>query len=409
MDNYLLILTVIGVAGFAMTWMPQLSQKTGISYSVFFLCAGMVLYLAFPEVLPDPLPQHHNDLTLHLSELIVIISLMSAGIKIDQPFSLKAWKVPLKLIGFTMVLLIIFSVLLGYYFLNFALASAFLLAAALSPTDPVLASDVQVGPPNDSQKSKTKFVLTAEAGLNDGMAFPFVWLAILIGQSVSTGELDIWGWLGYDILYKISAATIIGYLLGSGVGYVIFTLSKKYKSLNSNDGLLAITSTLFVYGLTEFAHGYGFIAVFILAITLRHFEKDHDYHQKLHAFTDQTERFLLASLLIVFGGMIVRGVLNFLTWEMALFSVVFIFLARPLITYLILIPEKYSQQEKRAISFFGIKGLGSIFYLAFAFKEFNFSNQNEIWATVCFTILLSIVFHGFTAPKAMQKVTEQKS
>lgn len=406
MENYHIIFTIIGIAGFTVSWMPKLSEKTGISYSIFYLFAGVILFAVFPEKLPDPLPQHHNNLTVHLSELIVIISLMSAGIKIDQPFAFKTWRTPLKLVGFTMILLIIFTVLTGYYLLNFTLASAFLLAASLSPTDPVLASDVQVGPPNDSEKSSTKFILTAEAGLNDGMAFPFVWLAILIGNSSSLGSVDFIAWISYELIYKIISGIVMGYVLGRGVGCLIFTLSKKIKSLNANDGLLAVTSTLFVYGITEFAHGYGFIAVFIFAITLRHYEKDHDYHQKLHSFTDQTERFLLASLLIVFGGMIVRGVLNELTWEMAVFSVLFIFVARPAFTYLLLIFEKYSAKEKRAISFFGIKGLGSIFYLAFGIKEFNFSNQNELWSIVSFTILLSIIFHGFTANKAMKKVTK---
>lgn len=406
MENYLIIFTIIGIAGFTVSWMPKLSEKTGISYSIFYLFAGVILFAVFPEKLPDPLPQHHNNLTVHLSELIVIISLMSAGIKIDQPFAFKTWRTPLKLVGFTMILLIIFTVLTGYYLLNFTLASAFLLAASLSPTDPVLASDVQVGPPNDSEKSSTKFILTAEAGLNDGMAFPFVWLAILIGNSSSLGNIDFIAWISYELIYKIISGIVMGYVLGRGVGYLIFTLSKKIKSLNANDGLLAVTSTLFVYGITEFAHGYGFIAVFIFAITLRHYEKDHDYHHKLYSFTDQTERFLLASLLIVFGGMIVRGVLNELTWEMAIFSVLFIFVARPSSTYLILIFEKYSAKEKRAISFYGIKGLGSIFYLAFGIKEFNFSNQNELWSIVSFTILLSIIFHGFTANKAMKKVTK---
>ncbi|OCK50772.1 hypothetical protein BA768_18820 [Chryseobacterium sp. CBo1] len=406
MENYLVILTIIGIAGFTVTWMPQISEKTGISYSIFYLFAGMILYSIFPEKLPDPLPKHHIDLTVHLSELIVIISLMSAGIKLDQPFAFKTWRTPLKLVSITMILLIAFSFLAGYYLLNLTLASAFLLAAALSPTDPVLASDVQVGPPNDSEKSKTKFILTAEAGLNDGMAFPFVWLAIIIAKSGSMTELNIVEWFSYDVIYKIIVAVVISYLLGKAVGYLLFTMSKKFKSLNTNDGLLALTATLSVYGITEFAHGYGFIAVFIFAITLRHYEKDHEYHKKLHAFTDQTERFLLASLLIIFGGMIVRGILNYLSWETILFSFLFIFVARPLFSYIVIFREKYSIREKRAISFFGIKGLGSIFYLAFAIKEFNFPNQNELWSTVSFVILLSILFHGFTAPKAMKKVTE---
>ena len=180
MEEYILLLTIAGVAIFGMAWMPALSKRIGISYSVIYVVFGALLYLALPGALPVPLPEEHEDSTLRLAELAVIISLMGTGIKIDRPFSFKNWQTPLRLVFVAMIVCIAVAALLGYYYLRFDLASAILLGAVLAPTDPVLASDVQVGPPNDKMRSETKFSLTAEAGLNDGMAFPFTWLSITV-------------------------------------------------------------------------------------------------------------------------------------------------------------------------------------------------------------------------------------
>lgn len=166
---------------------------------------------------------------------------------------------------------------LGYYFLGLGLASAVLLDAILAPTDSVLASDFQVGPSNDDM-SEAKFSLTAEAGLNDGVAFPFT---ILGGKQGSFFE-----WFAIDVIYKITAGIIFGFLCGKGQGILLFKISKKYEALNTRDGLVALAATLFVYGITEIIHAYEFIGVFICAITLRHFEKDSQYHDKFHSFTD---------------------------------------------------------------------------------------------------------------------------
>ena len=402
MSQYLLILTIIGIASFGTSWMPKISEKTGVSYSVFYLLAGILLYTFLPTYLPDPLPQNNDTLTLHLTELIVIISLMGAGLKIDREFSFKRWASPLKLIGITMLLCIVITTLLGYYFLGLGLASATLLGAVLAPTDPVLAADVQVGPPNDSGKSETKFVLTSEAGLNDGVAFPFTWLAITFGLIATGKDTGILEWFAVDMVYRILAGILLGYLAGKGVGYLIFNLADKYKILNAKNSLVAISITMLVYGATEILHAYGFIAVFICAITLRHYEKGHKYHAEMHSFADQLERLLVCILLMVFGGAVAMGILAPLTWELALVAVAFLLVIRPLTGLLGLSTSKMEFKEKLAISFFGIRGMGSIFYLAFAIKEFDFEHQNELWAIVSLTLLLSIIIHGITANWAMK-------
>jgi NhaP-type Na+/H+ or K+/H+ antiporter len=177
--------------------------------------------------------------------------------------------------------------------------------------------------------------------------------------------------------------------------------------LKTRDGFLAISLTLLVYGVTELAHGYGFIAVFICAITLRHFDKKHDYHHDLHSFVDQTERLLVAILLLLFGGELVNGILNPLTWKMVFFSIFFVLVIRPVTAFISLYGKDIHIKEKLAISFFGIRGIGSIFYMAFAFRESAFDHEKELWAIVAFTILLSILLHGLTASPVINHLKNQ--
>ncbi len=407
MDQYLLILILIGIATFGSMWMPIIARKTGISYSVIYLAAGFFLYLIIPDYLPNPLPQNNEIFTLHLTELIVIISLMGAGIKIDREFSFKKWASPLKLIGITMLLCIAATVFFGYYLLGLGLASALLLGAVLAPTDSVLAADVQVGPPNETGKSDTKFILTSEAGLNDGVAFPFTWLAITVGLIGVGKEASIIDWFAFDLFYRMGTGILLGYVAGKGLGYLVFGLADRYKILNTRNSLVAISITLLVYGITEMLHGYGFIAVFICAITLRHYEKGHKYHKEMHSFTDQIERLLVCILLMLFGGAVAMGILKALTWKMAVFVIAFILIVRPLSGLIALSKSDLKFKQKMAISFFGIRGLGTIFYVAFAFNEFNFEHQEKLWAIVSFTILISVILHGLTANWLMQKLKEK--
>lgn len=401
-----MMLTVIGAAAFIMTFMPAITAKTKISYSLYFLFFGAVLFYFWPEYLPSTHPKVHPDVTLHLSEMVVIISLMGTGIKIDRSFNLKTWISPLRLVIIAMLLCMFGVTLLAHYILNFDLASAILLAAVLAPTDPVLASDVQVGPPNEQHKSETKFALTAEAGLNDGLAFPFTWLAVTVTLMQLGKGGNLFEWFTYMLMYKILAGIALGYLAGKFTGYLIFNLSKRFNFLKTQDGFLALALTLLVYGITEALHAYGFIAVFICAITLRHSEKRNDYHDHLHSFIDQTERVLIAIVLLLLGGTLVQQGLQYLNWQIALCMVAFLFIIRPIFAYLSLFKLKLHFKEKIAISFLGIRGIGSIFYLSFAVKEVVFRFENQIWSAVFFTILLSIVIHGFTAPRIINHLGE---
>ncbi len=403
MDGYIAILIVIGIAALGMAWMPAFTKITKISYSILYVAVGALLFATAGQFLPLPDPISKNTVTVRLTEMIVLVSLMGSGLKIDRPFSLRNWQVPLRLVSITMLAFIAAVAAIGYYALGFGLAAAALLGAVLAPTDPVLAADVQVGAPMEGDHTHSKLALTAEAGMNDGTAFPFTWLAIML----ATGELAAGGWSGwlqYEFFYKLAAGVAIGFVSGKFLGWLFFKLPESVEEAKVRDGFVALCATLLVYGLTEVAHGYGFIAVFVCAVTMRGMERQHKMHKTLHQFTDQIERLLVCIVLLLFGGSLVSGLLNELTVPLAGAALFFVLVLRPLLGTLSLWGTGLHMKEKLAIGFFGIKGIGSFYYLAFALAHASFPEGEQLWAVTAFTVLLSIIVHGLTATSIMKKL-----
>lgn len=401
MSGYLISVSLVGFVALCISWIKHLTKLMNISYSLVLLIMGVFFFWLFEE-LPWSLPQYSQTLTMHLTEIMVIIAVMGTGLKIDSPFSFKAWSVPFRLVTITMMLSILLTFGLGYWGLGWGLASSLLLAASLAPTDPVLAAEVQVGPPNDTKDHNIKFALTAEAGLNDGMAFPFTWLAIIFAWGTQFSDPWVGKWVWYYVVYKIAAGCLIGFLIGKIVTHFFFRLPEKLNLPHIQEGLVAIAATLFVYGITELASGYGFIAVFVTAITIRNYEMNHEFHKTLHLFLDQVEHILLAVLLLLFGGSLVDGILDYLTWKSAVIGLFFLFCVRPLSTVLGLFKSQLSLKNKTIISFFGIRGVGSFFYLLFAFEEADFFYKDALLSLVAFVVLVSIIIHGLSAPYFMK-------
>ena len=402
MDQYFIVLSVIGFVALSISWVSYIFKKSYVSYPTVFLGLGIILY-SFIDNLPWTSPFRNEDFTVHLTELMVIIALMSTGLRLDRPFSLANWRAPLLLVTVTMIMCITLLSLLGYFWLGWGIATALLLGAVLAPTDPVLAGDVQVGPPNSEEDSEVKFSLTAEAGMNDGMAFPFVWLAISLATAMQTGEAVLFDWFAKDVVYRLAAGLAIGFIGGKVVTYFFFHLVDKFKAFEVREGLVAISATLLVYGIAELAHGYGFIAVFVAAVTIRNYEIDHKYHATLHSFIDQLERILIAILLVLLGGSIVDGIFDHLTLPLVITAIVFVFVIRPAAGMIALLPTKIPLKDQFIISFLGIKGIGSFFYLAFALNETSFQYESELWSLVALTVVLSILFHGIAAAYLLGK------
>ncbi|ARS37174.1 cation:proton antiporter [Pontibacter actiniarum] len=409
MSTYILVITLVGLAALSMAWVPALLKRTFISYPIIFLLLGIGIYM-LPVELPIPDPIWQENYVVHITELSVIISLMGTGLKIRRKVSWRRWRVPLRLVSITMLLCIGGLALLGWSVLGMAVSAAILLGAVLAPTDPVLAEQVQVGPPNEKEEDEVRFSLTAEAGLNDGMAFPFTWLAVVIAIAAEATDGEwLSGWLLRDLLYRIVSGVVIGFLIGRGLAYLIFQLPRTSGFPKAQEGFLALSATLVVYGVTEMAHGYGFIAVFVAAITLSSCEPEHDYHTEMHDFVNQIEHILMVVLLMLFGGSLVFGLLDYLTWQGIVVGLVFLFVIRPLAGLLGMWGIKMPMREKLAISFFGIRGIGSFFYLSFALDKVTFVDADQLWAVVGFIVLVSVVLHGVTATKSMSYLDYRRS
>ena len=182
--------------------------------------------------------------------------------------------------------LCILAVAFGGMLIGMTLAGAVLLAAVLVPTDPVLAADVQVGPPLEGGEHPVRFALTTEAGLNDGLAFPFVYLDIFLVAATGTAEEWLWKWFGLYVIYKIVIGTLAGLVAGWLLGKVLFALPRNNPLATTSSGVIAFAAVLLTYGATELIEGYGFIAAFAMGLILRRAESDHDYHTRLHSFSE---------------------------------------------------------------------------------------------------------------------------
>lgn len=402
MKSYEIALLVLGVAALAVVWLPRVLRYRVISYPMILVLLGAVFFglpLGFEKL--DPI--EYGEVAERLAEFGVLVALTGAGLKIDRRLGFKSWKTTWLLLGVTMPLTILAVAGLGWWMLGFAPATALLFGAVLAPTDPVLASDVQVGEPGSGETDEVRFALTSEAGLNDGLAYPFTNAAIAMVLAAGSGWVG--EWLLVDVGYKIVAGVVIGYLAGKSLAYVLFRMGDHNTKLaHSREGLAALAVTLISYAVTELAHGYGFIAVFVAALVIRDFERDHEYHKELNQFADQLERLASAVVLVLFGGAIVGGVLGSISVEMVVVTALIIFGVRPLAGMIGIGAVKMPGVEKPAIAFLGIRGVGSFYYLAHGLNEAPFEGGRELWAAVSLVVIASILIHGFTAKPAMVKV-----
>lgn len=405
-----IVFAAAGAAVFAAAVLPRLLSRAPVSMPMVFLAAGALTF-GLLRHLPSPDPVAFPEFTTHLTEVCVIISLMGAGLAIDRPIGWRRWATTWRMLGVAMPLCIIGLTVLGLGVLGLGLAAALLVAAALAPTDPVLASEVQVGEPADEEEAadredEIRFGLTSEAGLNDGLAFPFVYLAIAI--SLVGAEPAAWfgEWLAVDVLWRIGIGVLGGLGMGKLLALVFF--SSRLKSIRlaeHSEGFVALAATFLAYGATQLVEGYGFVAVFVCAVTIRAAEHTHGYHRVLHSYVEQLERLMTVIILVLFGGAIARGLLSGIGWPEVLVALAFLLLVRPLAGWIGLMRGKTGPRERTAIAFFGIRGIGSFYYLSYALGEGGFGGQAErLWAIVGLVVAGSIVLHGATTAPVMNRL-----
>ncbi|MDP2011305.1 MAG: cation:proton antiporter [Phenylobacterium sp.] len=399
---YILTLTGLGLLIALVAWLPLALKRLPLSLPIICIALGAGLF-SLPQVGLRPLPFSYPEITERFTEFVVIIALMGAGLKIDRVFHVRRWAVTWRLLAITMPLSIAAIALLGVW-AGLPWLVALLLGASLAPTDPVLAADVQVGPPKTGEEDEVRFGLTSEAGLNDGLAFPFVHLAIVLALSSQTGEPWLAEWLTYNLAWKLAAGVLGGWVIGRLFGWLTFRVPSESKLARTGDGLIAIAATFVSYGATEMLHGYGFLAVFVTALTLRHSHRQHDFHREMHDVTEQVERLAMMVLLLLFGGALVSGLLRPLTLVDVGLAIAVLLVVRPAAGLIGMIGLKADRGEKLTLAFFGIRGVGSIYYVAYALNHAAFPDAERLWAIVGLIILLSILIHGLTVTPIMRKL-----
>ncbi|MFF6897113.1 cation:proton antiporter domain-containing protein [Streptomyces hydrogenans] len=393
----------IGALGAAVV--PQVVFRRPLSMPMLFLAVGMLAGLwAVPTV--DPV--RSRLWVEHATELCVIVSLMGAGLALNRPVGRRGWAGAWRLLGIGMPLTIVATTAAALV-LGWPLAPALLLAAVLSPTDPVLAAEVRVGEPTDDpdDEDEVRFSLTAEAGLNDGLAFPFVLAALAVAAAPAGTAGWAAEWFLVDVLVRIGVGVAVGVVTGWVLGWMFFRARPRALRLSEHmEGFVAIGATFVAYGAAELSRGYGFLAVFVTACTIRAAERDHGYHKVLHGFTEQIERLLTVFLLFLLGGYLVTHGLPSLTWQDALVAVLLLLVVRPAAGYAALLGGATGPQERLVTAVYGIRGVGSLFYLAYALGHTGLfaAYADRLWAVVSFTVFLSVFLHGATAAPVIQRL-----
>ncbi len=430
-DSINLWIFILGACIFISSFLPRYLSKSAIGLPIIVFIIGYLVVL-LPTGLVAPDLKAEGKLVEHITELGVIITLMGAGLKIDRPFSFKGWEVTWRLLSITMLLTVVLTFIAGFWIAAFVPATALLLGAVISPTDSLMASEVEVAAPSKGAKDEetgkevsennteedreyveedeVRFAVTTEAGFNDGLAFPFTNLAILMALFGANYEYFASTWLLVNVLYEIAVGVILGLLLGWIFAKMLFKIKVKSDLSKSIMGLSAIGITLFIYGLTEFLGGYGFFAVFIGAVLIRQMEPNHFYHKYLYRFIEKVQRILMVIILLGLGAAVAGDLLEPLYLSLVIVAVIITLIIRPLAGMIGLIGfNKIPWRERFGIVFLiGIRGFGAIYYLSYALNRAPFKGSDELYALVTLVIIFSLFLHGTLATPVIEKLDKMR-
>jgi NhaP-type Na+/H+ or K+/H+ antiporter len=401
LDRYDVLLAVTGCCVILALWLPRFVSGREPAAAALMILAGAAAFSFIPGM-PTPLdPTTSPRIWEVATELTVIVALFGAGLRIDNVATAN-WRPTWRLLLFALPLTVLAVAWLGSVVASLTLAGAILLAAVLSPTDPVLAGDLQVGPPLEGGEHPIRLALTTEAGLNDGLAFPFVLLGLAVAVNGLTPGPWALEWLAVDVVYRIAIGAGAGAALGWLLGKVVFAIPRDNALARTESGVVALAGVLVCYGVTELLEGYGFIAVFVAGLVLRRAEHRHEFHRRLHAFSEAIEHALTAAVLIMLGSAL-PALWPVLEWRYMAVGVLLLIVVRPAIGWLSLAGADLPPRERALVAFYGIRGIGSIYYLSYATSRVELVNEPQLWAMVGYTILASTVLHGFTSGPVMDR------
>jgi NhaP-type Na+/H+ or K+/H+ antiporter len=415
---------VVGVLLVAIALSQSVLIRLPLSTSMLYLAAGFFLGPHGVGLLRVDI-YTQSATWERITEVAVLISLFGAGLKLRAPLTDGSWMTPLRLATVSMTVTVGLVTLVGVYGMGLPVGAAVLLGAILAPTDPVLASDVQVTHPTD--RDRLRFGLTGEAGLNDGTAFPFVMLGLGLLGLHEIGEQG-WRWFAVDLLWAVAAGLGVGALLGTLVGRLVIYLRQVHREAVGLDDFLALGLIALAYGVALLVSGYGFLSVFAAGLALRRIERRSTggeappedvalagsaaeevatdpekapayMAQAALGFVEQLERIGVVAVVLLLGGMISW---NFLP-GVALWFIPLLFLViRPVSVYVGLLGSGATQVQRGMIAWFGIRGIGSVYYLTYAMQhglpeEFS----RAVAALVLATVAVSAVVHGISVTPLM--------
>lgn len=411
------LLGIAGVLVLTAAVLPRVLSDRPLSMPLVLLVVGLVL-----GWLPLPAPYGHGvlDPRVHTSgvevftELALLVALAGAGLKSDRAVGWRSWSSTWRLLAITLPLSVAAVAVLGWWAVGLTPAAALLLGAALAPTDPVLASDVQVPAPHAGEElgreNEVRFALTTEAGLNDALSMPFVVAAVALARPAQESPV---GWGLTEILVPIALGVVVGLVCGRFLGWLMFRIRHEQVRLGEySDGLVVLAVAFLPFAVTELIDGLGFLAVFITAAVVRASERSHGYHSVLHEFGEQLERLFVAVGLVGLGIALGDGLLSGLRVGEVLLAAAAVLVVRPLVGALALIGAPLTRPAMAVVASFGVRGMATLFYLAFALSHAPFADQDTLWRAGAIAVALSVLVHGISSGPVMswleQRGAEQR-
>ncbi len=379
-------------------------------------------------------PTRHGVIIERICELAVLVSLFATGSNVGGTLRGRHWNVPLRLASVAMLITIAGLSAFCYGVLHLSLGASVLLAAILAPTDPVLASEVQVGDPAD--RDRLRFGLTGEAGLNDGAAFPFVLLGLGL---LSLHELGSggWRWWALDLVWAISGGLVVGAVFGAVLGRWLVRHYRDDAGEAGNDAFLGLGLVAVAYGVAVALHAYGFLAVFAAAVALQWTVSGagsthrrgmpepsaatgiavepgstpasaaEDIVAPIQRFNEHLES------LFEFGVVVMIGAFFAVTrvpLEAIVVSAILFFVIRPVSVLLALYGSRLDRHQRVLASWFGIRGVGSMYYMMYAITHgLPVAMAEHLFGIVTSVIAASVLLHGVSVTPLMTLYARQKA
>lgn len=414
------LMVVMGLVGSVIKRMP-------ISASALYLLFGFALGPAGAGLITFDLSDAAHVRTLEIiTEVAVLISLFGVGLRLRIRMSYRVWRLPVLLASVAMLLTITGLCALTAGWLGLPLGVAVLAGAILAPTDPVLASDVQMA--NTEDRDIVRLSLTGEGGLNDGTAFPFVMLGLgLVGHhELGAGGLR---WIGVDLVWATLGGLGIGAALGWLSSRTILAMRMRFREAVGLESFFTLGLIGLAYGTALAASTYGFLAVFAAGVAMRQVERHENpatppeevigpvsaneleevstNEHKAAAYLAHTvsefsldiERLAELCVTLLIGAMLTREVFSVPALTVALTLILVI---RPLAVYASTVGMRLRPAQRRLTAWFGIRGIGSLYYLAYVLAHAPGLPYADLLLqiTLC-TVVVSILLHGSTATPLM--------